>query len=204
MKCLAKTGKAGLVMIVISFSAVLMLQSQGGSQRVDNFLNSLSRYANADMARSAFQDLRFTESERRLLEGGLRQPSYAPQVERLIKTIKGPAPKPQPPVKAVSVLNEEQARRIAGINQQLSTETQTLMAVSAKVLSSAALKTIVGTAPKITSLSQQTIEPGQALIIRGTDFLPQGSISLHGTPLEIAQAGACYFACLLGLPLPPK
>ena len=26
----------------------------------------------------------------------------------------------------------------------------------------------------------------------------------HGTPLEIAQAGACYFACLLGLPLPPK
>jgi len=177
MQCLAKTGKAGLVMIVISFSAVLMLQSQGGSQRVDNFLNSLSRYANADMARSAFQDLRFTESERRLLEGGLRQPSYAPQVERLIKTIKGPAPKPQPPVKAVSVLNEEQARRIAGINQQLSTETQTLMAVSAKVLSSAALKAIVGTAPKITSLSQQTIEPGQALIIRGTDFLPQGSVS---------------------------
>ena len=26
----------------------------------------------------------------------------------------------------------------------------------------------------------------------------------HSTPLEIAQAGACYFACLLGLPLPPK
>lgn len=26
----------------------------------------------------------------------------------------------------------------------------------------------------------------------------------HSAPLEIAQAGACYFACLLGLPLPPK
>jgi hypothetical protein len=26
----------------------------------------------------------------------------------------------------------------------------------------------------------------------------------HGTPIEIAQAGACYFACLLGLPIPAK
>jgi hypothetical protein len=131
----------------------------------------------ADAARAAFNAAKFSESERRLLENGFRDPKYSLQVERLVKTIKGPAPKPQPPVKAVSVLSEKQARRIAGINQRLSTETQTLMTVSANVLSSAALKAIIGTAPKITSLSQQTIEPGQALIIRGTDFLPQGSVS---------------------------
>ena len=158
----------------------LTVQSQMANPKVDNFLNGLSTLSSADAGRAAFNAAKFSEAERRLLENGLRDPKYAIHIERLVKTIKGRPPQLQFPVKAVSALNEEQGQRIAGINLRLRTETQTLMAASAKVLSSAALQAVVGTPPKITSLSQQTIEPGQSLIISGTDFLPRGSQPCRG------------------------
>lgn len=166
-----------LLASALGLMLVLMLQSQMTNPKVDNFLNSLSRYANADMARSALLNLRFTESERRLLEGGLRQPAYAPQVDRLAKTIKGPVPKPWAPQKEIPVLTQEQATRISGVNLQLNAEAKRLVAVSAQATSSAAMRAVTGNPPKITSLSQQTIEPGESLIIRGTALLPRGSVS---------------------------
>jgi len=177
LKNLKKRHSMVLLAAALGLTLVLMLQSQMTNPRVDNFLNSLSRYANADMARSALQNLRFTESERRLLEGGLRQPAYVPQVERLVKTVKGPAPKPQAAPKAVPVLQQEQATRISGVNLQLNAEAKRLVAVSAQATSSAAMRAVTGNPPKITSLSQQTIEPGESLIIRGTELLPRGSVS---------------------------
>ena len=170
--------KIGLAIILgLLVASTVLLLAQYGNPRVDNFLNSLSTLASADAGRAAFNAAKFSEAERRLLENGLRDPKYAIHIERLVKTIKGRPPQLQLPVKAVAVLNEEQGQRIAGINLRLRTETQTLMAASAKVLSSAALQAVVGTLPKITSLSQQTIEPGQSLIISGTDFLPRGSVT---------------------------
>jgi hypothetical protein len=76
--------------------SVLMLQSQGGNQRVDNFLNSLSTFSNADMARSALQNLRFTEAENRLLEGGPRKPNFAAQIDRLVKLTADDPTRPKP------------------------------------------------------------------------------------------------------------
>jgi len=176
MKFFSKHAQAMFIMVALVLVSGLMLQSQSGNQRIDNFLNSLSTFSTVDMARSAFQNLRFTESERRLLEGGLRHPSCRPQIDRLLKTAKIPPGPLPPPVKDASILKQEQIQRIGGINLKLKSEAQQLMTLSAKV-SGMTLTTIIGTAPKITSLSQATIEPGQQLIIRGTDFLPQGSVT---------------------------
>lgn len=168
--------RAGLLTPVLCLSLVLLLQSQVTNPRVDNFLNSLSTLANADAARAAFNTAKFSEAELRLLQNGLRDPRYSAPIQRLIKTVKAP-PKALPAaVNDLQSLATEQTRKIGGVNQRLRTEAQSLLAVSAK-LSSSAMRAIMGTAPKITSLSQATIEPGQQLIIRGTDLLPQGSVT---------------------------
>ena len=166
-----------LLMPALCLIVALMLQSQIVSPKVDNFLRSLSTFANADAGRAAFNMAKFSDSERRLLENGFRDPRYALQVERLVKTIKGPAPGPRPAVKGVLVLQQEQATKIQTVNTQLSAEAKRLVALSAQATASTALRAVTGTPPKITSLSQQTIEPGQSLIIRGTDLLPRGSVT---------------------------
>jgi hypothetical protein len=176
MKFFSKHAQAMFIFVALVLVFGLMLQSQGRNQRVDNFLNSLPTLANIDLARSAVQNLRFTEAEIRQLEGALKQPTYRAQIDRLLGTAKVPPGPLPPPVKDASILKQEQIQRIGGINLKLKSEAQQLMTLSAKV-SGTALTTIIGTAPKITSLSQATIEPGQQLIIRGTDFLPQGSVT---------------------------
>ena len=88
-----------------------------------------------------------------------------------------PPTEPTPPLRDALSLKQEQLQRIQEVNKRLSTEVDGLQAISAKAVSSTALQAAIGTTPKITSLSQATIEPGQSLIIRGTDFLPQGSVT---------------------------
>ena len=153
----------------------LTVQSQMANPKVDNFLNGLSTLSSADAARAAFNAAKFSAAEERLLKNGLRDPKYSIQMERLAKAVKLPPEPSPPPVKEPQSLRLDQARKTAGINKRLTTEAQSLLAISSKV--SVNLQMIMGTAPKITSLSQTTIEPGQELIISGTDFLPQGSVT---------------------------
>jgi hypothetical protein len=164
-----------MMTLAILSACVLMLRAQYGNPKVDGFLNGLSTFSSADAARAAFNTAKFSEAERHLLQNGLRDPKYFTPIQRLTKTIKRPLRAPQPPAKDLQSLGLVQTQRIAGYNQRLRTEAQSLMAVSSKV--SVNLQMIMGTVPKITSLSQTTIEPGQNLIIRGTDFLPQGSVT---------------------------
>lgn len=164
-----------LLMLVSCLTLVLMLQSQMANPKVDNFLNSLSTLANADAGRAAFNMAKFSEAERRLLENGFRDPKYAVQVDRLVKTIKGPAPAARPVIREISVLRQDDIRKIAEINQRVTTQTQSLMATSIKVVSKAPMPT--GTPPKITLVSPTTVTPGQKVLIRGTDLLPRGSVT---------------------------
>jgi hypothetical protein len=167
---------AGLLTPVFCLTLVLMLQSQMTNPRINSFLNSLSTLASADAARAAFNTAKFSEDEERLLKTGLRDPKYSIQMERLAKTVKLPPGPQQPPIRELSALKLDQARNTERLNKRLTSEAESLLAVSAR-LSPGAMQAIAGTVPKITSLSQMTIEPGQELIIRGTDFLPQGSVT---------------------------
>jgi hypothetical protein len=169
------TLRSWLVGIGMLIAFVLMLQSQITNPKVDNFLNSLSTLANADAARAAFNTAKFSEADRRLLENGFRDPRYAVQVERLVKTIKGPAPTARPAIKEISVLKQDDTRKIVEINQRVTTQTQSLLATSVKVVSKVPMPT--STPPKITLVSPTTITPGQKVLIRGTDLLPRGSIT---------------------------
>jgi len=166
----------GLLALSLCLILVPVLRSQMTSPKVENFLKSLPTFANIDLTRAALQNLRFTEAENRELAAALRKPAYKAQVDRLVKTIKGPAPAARPSVKAVSVLKQEQAQKIEAGNRAIQNEAQKLLAISAQAVPSAAMRAVSGTPPKITSLSSATIEPGQSLIIRGTDFLPKGSV----------------------------
>ena len=128
------------------------------------------------MSRTALQNLRFTDAENKQLETALRQPTYRAQIDRLLKTVKPqPALAPQR-AKSPATLKQEQALRIETINKNALSEAQKLLAVSAQAVPSTAMRAVTGTAPTITSISSSTIEPGQSLIIRGTDFLPKGSV----------------------------
>jgi hypothetical protein len=145
--------------------------------KVDNFLRSLSTFQNFDSAKMAFQAAKFSEAERKQLENQMRNDIYKPQLTRLAATVsKKPRP-PKPPSKPVQVRQLEQKNRIDAIIKQNQAEVSKISTQSARVTPSSAAQTVIGTAPKITSLSHNKIYPGQNLIIHGTNFLPQGTVT---------------------------
>jgi hypothetical protein len=174
LRFFSKHAQAIFIMAGLVLVSGLMLQSQSGNQRVDNFLNSLPTLANIDLARSVVQNLRFTEAETRQLEGALKKPTYKAQIDRLLGTAKVPSPAPTPTSKDPAAMKREQLSRIASLNQRTKSEAQKLISVAVKLPSSLSVSMTV---PRITSLSPSTIEPGMSLIIRGADFLPQGSVT---------------------------
>jgi hypothetical protein len=165
----------GLIAIGFLLVFVVMLRSQPGNPRVDSFIKALSTFPNIDSAKAAFQAAKFTDAERKQLENQLRNPIYKPHIARLAGTAAKKTFPLKPVRQTIASRKEAQSRRIDGINQKVRSEVQRFMAVSAKV--SATAQSVLGTPPKITSLTpQDTIEPGQYLMIRGTNFLPQGSV----------------------------
>ncbi len=175
MRELQKRWAFGLVALALCIMLVPMLRSQYRSPRIETFLKSLPTFADIDMSRAALQNLRFTEAENRELEAALRKPAYKTQIDRLLKTGKGSPGPTMPPPKSVETLKQEQPRRIASSNQKLEGQAKQIMAISAKV--SGNLEAIMGTPPVITSLDPpETIEPGQLLMIKGSNLLPQGTV----------------------------
>lgn len=175
MRFFSKHVKAIFIMVGFVLLSGLLLRSQSGNQRVDNFLKSLSTFPNADVAKTAAEAARFTEAEKEQLKRAIRNPLYTSQVARLVGTIEKKPLATRPSKRDTINRQQEQTRRIEGVNQSLRSEAQRLQTMSAQL--SAAAKSVLGTPPKITSLSQLTIEPAQDLIIHGTNLLPQGSVS---------------------------
>jgi hypothetical protein len=177
MKFFSKHAQAMFIMVALFLVSGLMLQSQGGNQRVDNFLRSLSAFPNMDSARTAFQAAKFTETERTLMQNELKKQIYKPQLTRLAATVaKMPKP-PKPPMKSVQLLQLEQKKASDAVNARNTIEVSRFLALSAKVAEGSALQTVIGKAPKITSLSDVAIRPGMNRIIRGTNFGPQGTVT---------------------------
>jgi hypothetical protein len=169
--------KAIFIMVGLVLLSGLLLQSQSGNQRVDNFLKSLPTFPTVNDASKAFQAARFTDSERKQLENQLRNSIYKPTIDRLIGTVtKESTRMMRPAPKSIASRKQEQARRIENINTRTRLEAQKLLAVSAQIVGSGAVQAVFGTAPKITSLSRPNVSPNALLLIRGSNFLPQGTV----------------------------
>jgi hypothetical protein len=172
-----KKFSVSFLMPILCLTLVLMLRSQGGNPRIDNFLKSLSTFPTANDAGKAYQAAKFTDSERKQLESQIKNPIYKPTIDRLIRTVtKESARKMRPAPKSIASRKQVQAQTIENANKRTMLEAQRLLAVSAKIVGSGAVQAAIGTAPKITALSQTYVYPNTLLLIRGSNFLPQGTV----------------------------
>jgi hypothetical protein len=177
MRFLSKHAQAMFLMVWLVLLSGLLLQSQSGNQRVDSFLRSLSTFPTINDASKAYLAARFTDSERKQLETQLRNPIYKPTIDRLIRTVtKESTRKMRPAPKSIASRKQEQAQMIENINTRTRIKVQNFLSSSVKMVGSGAVQAAIGAAPKITSLSESSVYPNTLLMIRGTNFLPQGTV----------------------------
>jgi hypothetical protein len=177
LRFLSKHVQAIFLVVGLVLLSGLLLQSQSGNQRVDSFLRSLSTFPTINDASKAYLAARFTDSERKQLETQLRNPIYKPTIDRLIRTVtKESTRKMRPAPKSIASRKQEQAQMIENINTRTRIKVQNFLSSSVKMVGSGAVQAAIGAAPKITSLSESSVYPNTLLMIRGTNFLPQGTV----------------------------
>jgi hypothetical protein len=169
MHSIRRATKIRFVSVLLFAVCVLGIQAQRGNPKIDGFLRAMPTFPNIDGARAAFQAAKFTESERAQLRDALSNPVYTPQITRLAGTITKTTFPSKPARTTVASRLAAEVRRIDALNKKLLGQLEGSKPSSTTSSGSDA-------PPRILSLSQETIEPGQYLSISGTGFLPAGRI----------------------------